>query len=88
MIGEEHVVTPDVAANVSEELKQTIEVLIFASDEPLTVQMIRDVIDEGNQQREPSVRLEASNGDVHSADRDDFRRGRDHVEDKFNRLNR
>ena len=67
MIGEEHVVTPDVAANVSEELKQTIEVLIFASDEPLTVQMIRDVIDEGNQQREPSGRLEASNGDVHSA---------------------
>jgi segregation and condensation protein B len=67
MIGEEHAVAPDVAANVSEELKQSIEVLIFASDEPLTVQMIRDVIDEGNQQREPSGRLEASNGDVHSA---------------------
>lgn len=67
MIGEEHAVAPAVAANVSEELKQTIEVLIFASDEPLTVQMIRDVIDEGNQQREPSGRLEASNGDVHSA---------------------
>ncbi|MCX6138986.1 MAG: hypothetical protein NTV54_16020 [Ignavibacteriales bacterium] len=39
---------------VSEELKQTIEVLIFASDETLSVKMIRDVIDEGNQQREPS----------------------------------
>jgi segregation and condensation protein B len=67
MNGEEHAVAPDVAANISEELKQTIEVLIFASDEPLTVKMMRDVIDEGNQQREPSGRLEVSNDDVRTA---------------------
>jgi segregation and condensation protein B len=64
MSGTEDQEITDVAAKVSDELKQTVEALLFASDEPLPIKMIRDVIDEGNQQREPSSRLEASNDDV------------------------
>lgn len=43
--------------DVSVEVKNIIEALIFASDEPLTVKMIRAIVDEANKERLPNEQI-------------------------------
>lgn len=59
-------VKPETAAEevvVSTELKNIIEALIFASDEPMTVRFIRSIVDDVNKDRSPSDHY-AVNADI------------------------
>jgi len=59
-------VKPETAAEdvvVSTELKNIIEALVFASDEPMTVRFIRSIVDDVNKDRQPSDHY-AVNADI------------------------